>query len=199
MPLRNLLALSLLLLSFLLLVPGVTRPILTLNGSLDKAKVVDLGKSLISDNPNLMPMVAGVANSLLDSLNVTGRIEAYQKTRSILGTVRELFDAGHALVGFLVMLFSVIVPVTKGLLLLASYLLRTSRWSASAAGFANLISKWSMADVFVVATVVAFLAANATRDMGEIFVLEARFGDGFYYFLGYCLLSVLSAQLMRRA
>ncbi|MGF1548349.1 MAG: paraquat-inducible protein A [Thiotrichales bacterium] len=196
MPFRTQLSLAVLLLAFILLVPGITQPMLTLNGSLDKARVVDLGKQMITNHPNLMPMVASVANSLLDSLDLSGRIQAYEKTRSILGTVKELFDSGNPLVGFLIMLFSVIVPVTKGLLIVLGTVTRTLHWRQYSFQISNLISKWSMADVFVVAIVVAYLAANASRDMGEIFVLEARLGSGFYYFLGYCLLSVLSAQLM---
>jgi uncharacterized paraquat-inducible protein A len=95
------------------------------------------------------------------------------------------------------MLFSVIIPVTKGLLLLVSTLIKELGIKGHSYDIANLISKWSMADVFVVAIVVAYLAANATRDMGEIFTLQARFEPGFYFFLAYCVLSILSAQLMR--
>ncbi len=75
-------------------------------------------------------------------------------------------------------------------------LIRLATGVARAGQVANLISKWSMADVFVVAVIVAYLAAQATQNMGEIFVLDARFGSGFWFFLGYCLLSIASAQLM---
>ena len=143
-----------------------------------------------------MPMIGGMAIKLLDSLNVSGDVQAYTKTRSILGTVKELFESKNYLVSFLVMLFSVIVPVTKGLLLLTSLWIPEVRIKGKLVGIASLISKWSMADVFVVAVIVAYLAANASRDMGEIFSLTATLGAGFYFFLGYCLLSLLSAQLM---
>jgi uncharacterized paraquat-inducible protein A len=138
-----------------------------------------------------------MVSSLMDSLEVEGEIQAYEKTRSILGTSRELFDTGNHVVGFLILLFSVIIPVTKGLLLLVSALIKELRIKGHSYNIANLISKWSMADVFVVAIVVAYLAANASRDMGEIFTLQARFEPGFYFFLGYCVLSILSAQLMK--
>ncbi len=194
---RNRLALTSLILAFVLLIPGVTRPILELSGSVDKARLVALGKQVVADTPGLMPMLSGMAMNLLDNLDVSGSIPAYRKSRSIVGAVGELFDSGNYLVGFLVMLFSVIVPVVKAGLLLFSMAAPRHAHSQRAFSVANLISKWSMADVFVVATIVAFLAANATRDMGEIFTLDARFGSGFYFFLGYCLLSILSAQLLR--
>ncbi len=193
---RQRLALGILLLAYVLWVPGISRPLITLQGSVDKARLVDLGKQLLRDNPNVLPMVANMAAGLLDGLHAEGRIPAYHKTRSILGTVQELFRSGNALVGFLVMLFSVIVPLVKGALLLAALALRRGPWPARATQVANLISKWSMADVFVVAVIVAYLAAQATQNMGEIFVLDARFGAGFWFFLGYCLLSIASAQLM---
>lgn len=194
---KHKLALGILLLSFLLWVPGISQSMLTLEGSVDKARLVDLGKEMVSGSPEVMPLVAGMATTLLDSLNVEGSIAAYEKTRSILGTVKELFDSKNYLVGFLVMLFSVIIPLTKGVLLLSSAIVREIRIKGHAVNISGLISKWSMADVFVVAIIVAYLAANATRDMGELFTLNARFEPGFYFFLGYCVLSILSAQLMK--
>ena len=53
-----------------------------------------------------------------------------------------------------------------------------------------------MADVFVIAIMVAYLAAVANKDMDELVSLEAHFANGFYYFLGYCLLSLLASQLL---
>lgn len=38
-----------------------------------------------------------------------------------------------------------------------------------------------MADVFVVAIVVAYLAANATKHTEEMFTLTATLGNGFYF------------------
>jgi hypothetical protein len=194
---KNRLALIVLLASFVVWVPGISQPMLTLNGTVDKADLIALGKDMVANSPGVLPFLAGMVSSLLDNLEVEGDIQAYEKTRSILGTARELFDSGNYVVGFLIMLFSVIIPVTKGLLLLGSALIKELGIKGHSYDIANLISKWSMADVFVVAIVVAYLAANATRDMGEIFTLQARFEPGFYFFLGYCVLSILSAQLMR--
>ncbi len=193
---KNLLAIVLLLLSFVLLIPGISQPLMTLKGNVDKAELVELGKQLVVTNPNIMPMIGGMAAKLLDSLNVSGDVQAYEKTRSILGTVKELFDSENYLVSFLVMLFSVVVPMTKGVLLLTSLWVSEGRIKQRLVRIANLISKWSMADVFVVAVIVAYLAANASRNMGEIFTLTATMGSGFFFFLGYCILSILSSQLM---
>ncbi|MDF1764111.1 MAG: paraquat-inducible protein A, partial [Oleibacter sp.] len=53
-----------------------------------------------------------------------------------------------------------------------------------------MISKWSMVDVFVVAILVAFMTAKATAE------LQAELLPGFWWFLSFCLLSVLSGQLL---
>ena len=183
-------------LAFVLLIPGITRPILILKGSVEKADLIELGKELVTTSPNIMPMIGSMAVKLMDTLDTEGEIPAYEKQRSILGTVGELFDSRHYFVGFLVMLFSVVIPVSKAALMVTATLAKKASWGPGLLRFSKLISKWSMADVFVIAIVVAFLAANASQDSGELFSLQAEFGSGFYFFLGYCLLSILSAQLL---
>jgi len=195
---KNILPVALLLLSFAVLIPGISKPLMTLTGTVDKAELVELGKELVATHPDIMPMIGGMAVKLLDNLNVSGNVQAYEKTRSILGTVKELFESKNYLVSFLVMLFSVIIPLSKGLLLLTSLWIPEVRIKKRLVGIANVISKWSMADVFVVAVIVAYLAANASGDMGEIFSMTATLGSGFYFFLTYCVLSILSARLMSR-
>jgi hypothetical protein len=185
-----------LLAAYVLLVPGLTSPMITLTGTVDKADMVELGKELITDHPDLPGFLRKAAAELLDRAHVEGSIPAYEKTRSILGTVQELADSKNYLVAFLITLFSVVVPIGKGALLINGLVQRDSPIADTGAGIGHAISKWSMADVFVVAIIVAYLAANATQRTDEIFTLNARFEPGFYFFLSYCLLSILSAQLL---
>jgi len=182
--------------AYALLVPGLFAPMITLTGTVDKADMVALGKDMIVNYPNLPGFLRQAATRMLDQVHAEGSIQAYQKTRSILGTVRELADSRNYLVAFLISLFSVVVPIGKGVLLVNGFTRRESTLARAGAGIGHAISKWSMADVFVVAIMVAYLAANATQHTDEIFTLTARFGPGFYYFLSYCLLSILSAQLL---
>lgn len=120
-----------------------------------------------------------------------GKMAIYNQTRSILGTVQNLWQTGNLLVAGLILLFSVIVPFAKGLSLL--YVLAWKRAPARMViyRFVALIGKWSMADVFVMGIFLAYMAAGAAQ--GVTAVLH----DGFWYFLAYCLLSVTSAQIMR--
>ncbi|MEO1575889.1 MAG: paraquat-inducible protein A [Pseudomonadota bacterium] len=192
---RRALALIILALAYVALIPGILQPVIHLSGSLEKSEVAALGKELISENQSLS-MFSGMANRFIDSLDVEGEVEVYRQERSIVSTVTELGKRGHILVAFLVGLFSVIVPVVKGGLTFYGH---TGAWSAArqkSANIASAISKWSMADVFVIALFVTFLAARATQNSGELVRFDADFGTGFYFFGLYCLLSILASTLL---
>ena len=71
--------------------------------------------------------------------------------------------------------------------------------------FVEAIAKWSMADVFVVAVFIAYLAAQASTaapgDPGAappLVAFTAHFGAGFYWFAAYCLFSLASQQYTAR-
>jgi len=155
---RNIAAAGLILLSFALLVPGLTKPLITINASIQF-----LGNSQ----------------------------EIFSETRSILKTIEGLHDSGNNFVAGLVLLFSVIVPIAKGLSLLSLYALKDWATRSRIFRFIGAIGKWSMADVFLVGVYVAFLSAKATDN------LDARLEVGFYFFTAYCLVSILSHQVMK--
>jgi paraquat-inducible protein A len=120
-----------------------------------------------------------------------GKMALYHQTRSIIGTVRNLHETGNLLVAGLILLFSVIIPFSKGVILLYVMTLRKAPFRRPLYRFVSAIGKWSMADVFVMGIFLAYLATGAAVGV------TAQLHEGFWYFLGYCLLSVASAQLMR--
>lgn len=200
--------------SLALLVPGVTKPMLTLTGTIEKTQITETGidlivdsmvqKSLARDNGKSAEderkkaqRMVGMVSGMFGLNDITGEIEAYKKTRSIIGTVKELFHSGNGIVAFLVMLFSIIVPVTKVLLLLLGTFFRELKISGKSLSINSMISKWSMADVFLIAIIVAFMAANASTTEG-LLNLQAQFETGFYFFLGYCVFSIISTQFITR-
>ncbi len=189
-------ALVLLVLAFAALLPGITLPVIDMSGALEKSEVAKLGKQLISEEGSGLSMFSGIASKLIDGMNTEGQVEVYRQQRSILNAVSELGRNGHVLVAFLVMLFSVIVPVTKGALIAYGNIGADNESKRKASRIANALSKWSMADVFVIAIFIAFLAIRATQNSGEVILFDADFGLGFYFFGAYCLLSIASAQLM---
>ncbi|MFT6373077.1 MAG: hypothetical protein ACJA0I_001964 [Gammaproteobacteria bacterium] len=180
------------------LIPGVTQPILSLIGTVDKTSLVDLGVQTLANSPGVPDFMVSISQQLVSQLDISGELRAYEKTRSIAGTVQELYQADQWLVALLIGLFSIVIPALKSLLMLASVLARNSQTRQAADKIKNMISKWSMADVFVVAIIVAFLAANATQQTEKLFSLNAQFMPGFYYFLSYCILSIVSSQLLDR-
>ncbi len=193
---RNTIGLLVLLAAYGLLYPGLTEPLLGLTGVVDKADMARIGKDIIVESPETPELLDNLAEILLANMDIHGTVEAYQRTRSILGTIRELHDNGYLLVAFLVGLFSVIIPVVKGLMLFVSYFPVSPRLSAGLRQACNVVSKWSMADVFVVGVFVSFLAANAIQKEAGLLSFQAELGVGFYCFLGYCLLSILASQLL---
>ena len=167
-------------------------------------------------------LIPGVTQPIY-SVEITTRVEAdiipepvevivYQQTRSILGTVRELWRSADYLVSFLILLFSIIVPVTKGTMLLASIAVAQETVKKWLVLIVDLIGKWSMADVFVVAVFLAFLATRDQAqenmftvpvlvrnvDVGMRTHLTSTLGPGFWYFLSYCLFSVFWTQVLKR-
>lgn len=116
--------------------------------------------------------------------------EIFRETQSILQSVQRLRDSGNDLVAGLILLFSILVPVIKAVLFFAMLPIRNAATRGTVFRVVRSISKWSMADVFVVGTFIAFLAANALDN------LDAVLGPGFYWFTAYCLVSNLGFQVM---
>ncbi len=135
----------------------------------------------------LYPGITEPIMSIKASISMFGlKSTIFEETRSIWQTVLSLKQAGYAEVGFMVVTFSIIIPVTKGLLIIWAWL-SPARWRWQ---LISVISKWSMADVFVVAILIAFFTAKATAE------LQSSLHDGFYWFTAYCLLSIASGQCL---
>lgn len=154
---RNVVAIILTFGSFAVLIPGLTKDLITLSASMTF---------------------------------MGNRVQLFEETRSIVGTVRSLHESGNDFVAGLILFFSIIVPFLKGIMFAASLMMRDPlrRWRLFA--FTRSISKWAMADVFVVGVYVAFLSAKATE------MLDAVIRPGFYWFVSYCLISLAALQTM---
>ena len=178
-----------------LLYPGLTQPLLSITAVIEKAGIAQMGKDIIVENPDTPEIIGAMAQALVDNMQLTGTVVAYEKTRSIIGTIQELFENQHVLVAVLIGLFSIVVPLIKALILITSQL-KILPNSAGLQRFSGAISKWSMADVFVMAVLVAYLAANAVDKEAGLMSFHATLGSGFYFFLGYCILSILASQIL---
>ena len=188
--------LALLVLAYLMLWPGLTEPMLSLSGTVEKAKLVDIGREILAESNSTSSLVRSLADRFIAGLDTSGTIQAFDKTNSILGTAGELWQSGSLFVAVLIVTFSVIVPALKALLILATLLPLQPATATRVSAIASASGKWSMADVFVIAIFIAFLAGNGMSENKGLVDFSAAIGVGFWWFLGYCLVSILGSQLL---
>jgi len=186
----------LLLAAYAMLIPGLTEPMLSVSGTVEKTKLVAVGQDILKESGEAPGWVLDVADAVIDSFRVSGTVPAFNKSNSIIGTAQELYDNNHIPVAALILMFSVGVPLFKALLLVLAHIPFRDIVRQRLLWISAMTSKWSMADVFVVAIFVAFLAGNGIREQRALVDFKSSLGPGFYYFLGYCLLSILATQLL---
>jgi len=179
-----------------LLIPGVTEPVLHMTTMLDKEELTVLGKEAILQSGSIPNFLMPVTMEVLNQIHASGTVLIQDTAKSILGTAQTLWQDGNHLVAFLIVFFSVFVPALKLVLLASSFVFkRLAKQLALSSGF---LSKWSMADVFVMALIIAFLAIKASSGDSALLQTEIKLENGFYFFLGYCLLSIASSQLLAK-
>lgn len=136
--------------------------------------------------------------------------EIVNKELSIMATVSELWQDHRYFVSFLIFAFSVLIPITKTCLVGTAYFMKSASKQNTIVNIVTSIGKWSMADVFVVAIFLAILSTNHAQNiqshelnfLGMTIGFDvstqtlSNVGSGFYYFVAYCVLSLLGSQLM---
>lgn len=198
---RKLLVLLLIVVALGLLYPGITQPVLTLTGTVEKSKIAELGIELIAGegaDAQTRQMLTAIS-SFLGFDQIEGQLEAYNNTRSVWGTVDELSRSGNLPVAFLIVFFSLVIPVFKLLLQSCSLFIERADLRGPLLTLNAALSKWSMSDVFVMGLLVAYMAGSASGQMGDLLTMYASLEPGFYYFLTYCLFSIVAGILMRGA
>jgi len=218
--------------SIALLIPGLVAPVLTIRGVLTRDGIAQVAPMMLEQglNEDTVAVLKSMMNpAVLGFLQATGgdvrtivierlgpqisaalqknvaEVEVYEQTRSILGSVRRLYEVGSPVPATLILLFSVIVPFGKAALVVWAVFMSNILWRHRTLRFVETIAKWSMADVFVVALFIAYLAAqaSATPTSGPnaapaLIAFSASFGAGFYWFAAYCLFSLASQQITVR-
>ena len=227
------LVLILLVCSIALLLPGIFMPVLTIRGVLTKDGIAYVAPKLLEQglsedtvkllrsmvSPQVLSFIELTGGDLrkvvIDKLGPlitdavqksAGDLQVYEQTRSIMGAVRRLYEVGSPFPATLILLFSVIVPFGKAALVAWAMFMSSVSSRERTLRFVETIAKWSMADVFVVALFITYLAAqaSATPTSGPeaapaLIAFTAHFGPGFYWFTAYCLFSLASQQITVRA
>lgn len=195
---RKFMILSLIAIAIGLLYPGVTQPVLTLSGTVEKSRIAELGIGLVTEqggDSQTRQMLTAIS-SFFGFDQIEGQLPVYTSTRSIWGTAESLAGNGHLTVALLIVFFSLVVPTFKLLLQAVSLFIATDELRSPLLRLNAALSKWSMADVFVMGLLVAFLAGGAAEQTGDILTMHASLGAGFYYFLAYCLFSVAAGSVL---
>lgn len=176
--------------SVVLLVLGVSMPMIDLDARLNSFQMDLLGNKIGFDEQSL-----------------------YYQSKSIIDVTTTLIKEGAAdlkIVGYMILMFSVVFPFIK--LLLSALFLFSAKVSKSklAKGIIFHLGKWSMADVFVVALFMAYIGFHGliTSQLGSIarnetgFAIEtlnySRLAPGALFFTSYCILSIIIGIIINR-
>lgn len=138
----------------------------------------------------------------------------FYQSKSILDVVHILIAAGKPdsiFVGILILIFSVLFPVTK-LLCTKIYLFGNERWKKNKViyFFAFKSGKWSMADVMVVAIFMAYIGFKGilenqmehlnmkTKSLATIATNETSLQPGFILFIAYVIFGLILGVILKK-
>lgn len=107
------------------------------------------------------------------------------ESKGVIGSVSKLYENGDSVVAVVIFLFSVMIPLLKILSMIIVSVFKDASFAHSIVKLFKMIGKWSMVDVFVVATFLVYLTVNK----GD--VSRAEVEVGLYFFLAYVIVSML--------
>lgn len=169
---RNLAGLVLLALSLVLYVVGITTPFMSFTVSFDMGEMQDI------------PFIGGLLGGMQEKMTKT-------LTYTIFEAITNLIKNDKVFVAFLIGFFGVFVPLLKTLLTLLMLLLYKRKAGRVLHRIVHLIGRFAMADVFTVGIFIAFLYTQSNE------FIKADVKDGYYFFAGYCLLSIVAHALIK--
>ncbi len=150
----------------------------------------------------LVALACGLLTPILEmtihkEVRYLGDVVLMTESRGVLDSIIQLFTDHQYVVGGALLLFSILFPLLKTLSMLLVALFLRFRAVHGLVHLFKMLGKWSMADVFVVATFLVYLSAGR----GEM--SRAAIQPGFYFFLIYVILSIFASlsadQMLRRA
>jgi hypothetical protein len=131
-----------------------------------------------------------VMMSVYKSIPFIGEITLSFESKSIYTTIEKLIEGRNYFTALLVLLFSVVIPLFKALVLTLYGFFKESGMAKKSVKVIEKIGKWSMADVFIVALLVVLFSTK--QDIHTSMQIET----GFYFFTGYVLLSMLGSVML---
>lgn len=140
---------------------------------------------------SLYALILGLINPILmiiihKEVEYLGKVVLSFESKGILDSVQQLLSKGEMTVGITILLFSVLIPFAKIMTLMIALIAKELHITTRLIGFFKYLGKWSMLDVFVVATFLVYLSSNNSD------LTHAEIEVGLYYFLLYVLLSMVT-------
>lgn len=176
--------------SIVLLVLGITLPMIDIDARLNSFGIEIMGSEISFDEQVL-----------------------YFQSKSIVEVTKTLWTGGSwdlKLVGALILLFSIVFPFFKLILSILYLYYEKAKSSKAVKTVIFYLGKWSMADVFTVALFMAYIGfyGLVTSQLADIsrndtgFAVEtlnySKLSPGAFFFTAYCLLSITTSLLINR-
>ncbi|MBS37905.1 MAG: hypothetical protein CMO26_18505 [Thiotrichales bacterium] len=137
----------------------------------------------------LAPILSLVAYT---DVMVLGQVVFKYESKGIVTTLVELISRDNVFIAVTLLTFSVVTPVAKHVMTFLALRSSEAEKRRRYVGLLGAIGKWSMADVLVVAILLAFFVASADQ------FSDSWLGVGLYFFVGYCVMSLLAVHLVAR-
>lgn len=112
------------------------------------------------------------------------------ESKSIITALLKIIDKGQYVIAAIILLFTVLTPILKTLLLLTISFQEKLHLSSKRIKFLTNIGKWSMLDVFVVAIIVIYFSMKSSGQT------DANLQIGVYYFSIYVILSMICTYIV---
>jgi hypothetical protein len=125
-----------------------------------------------------------------------GRTYYLYQNKSIFELIKLLFLGGNIIVGFCILVLSVIFPLVKLMSSLVIFINPNTNFAQKALKTLNAIGKWSMADVFISAV---FLSVFSFANMNVGVQTSSNTLIGLYFFLIFVILSIVSGKFLKMA
>jgi hypothetical protein len=150
------------------------------------------GGTMLLSFATFISLIYGLVNPILmvtihKQVDYLGDVVLSFESKGIIGSILKLYHSGEFAVAFTILLFSILLPAIKSLTLTFMLIFYEHPWNQKMVTFFKQIGKWSMIDVFVVATFLVYFTSNTGG------ISEAEIQVGLYFFLTYVILSMITA------
>lgn len=171
---------------------AIAGAILALAG-LARRNLGDLGYAMLG--VATVALMVGLTTPILSieaskELPVLGKTVLQFQSKGIMTTIVSLQEHGNLWLALLLSVFGVLLPLLKTGIAWLTLFSATHHLSLKGLQLSQHMGKWSMADVFVVAILVALFTSN------EGGLTQAKIQAGLWFFALYVVLSLLGTQLI---